>query len=135
MQAVYGFQPLVFPAQLVDEPSIVACNIIAHEFYVFAAEPVLFDRFARQFEGCVFQNRLTAQVSQQMRIFLYENLYGQFFAARGAKTILSVERIIHQLPFGYFLVPLIAKKVGIEINPERIDTAIETFVIVVKLRN
>lgn len=95
----------------------------------------MFNRFARQFEGRVFQNRPTAQVSQQMRIFRYENLYCQFLAARGTKTILSVERIIHQLPFGYFLVPLIAKKVGVEINPERIDTAIEAFVVVVKFRN
>ena len=31
--------------------------------------------------------------------------------------------------------PLLAKKIGIEINPERIDAAVEVFVIVVKLRN
>lgn len=135
LQAVYGFQPLVFLAQLVDDPSVVACNTIAQEFYIFAAESVMFNRFARQFEGRVFQNRPTAQVSQQMRIFRYENFYRQLLAARSAETLLPVERVLHQFPFGKLRGPLLAKKIGIEINPERIDAAVEVFVIVVKLRN
>lgn len=70
----------------------------------------MFNRFARQFEGRVFQNRPTAQVSQQMRIFRYENFYRQLLAARSAETLLPVERVLHQFPFGKLRGPLLAKK-------------------------
>ena len=50
-------------------------------------------------------------------------------------ALLPVERVLHQFPFGKLRGPLLAKKIGIEINPERIDAAVEVFVIVVKLRN
>ena len=35
-----------------------------------------------------------------MRIFRYENFYRQLLAARSAETLLPVERVLHQFPFG-----------------------------------
>lgn len=117
-QRVDGRQPVVLLPEFFDDALVAAGDGFLQPFHILAGQTEEPNGGSVEQKGTFIKHRLPAQIGQKMRKFALHHLNGKLRAIFIDETLLPVERVVHQLPVGNALVPLLAEEVDAKIQPE-----------------